>query len=181
MVASALFVPGRKDEPLKPGLVLEVTQELPSVLLRITHVFNRAIYVMPVSTPNMARYAVRPLEQQRSNVARNLEAGNWRVGRLGLPQQFLDHPAVAEREQDPIKGAFSAIEPLVEQFDDERNLARSAFNVLINRRAVAFTCRKTTLTRRYREYFLQNKTIFLTFPKVSLSEIKGRIIQIANS
>lgn len=41
MVTSAMFVPGRKDELLKPGLVLEVTQEIPSVLLRITHVFSR--------------------------------------------------------------------------------------------------------------------------------------------
>lgn len=153
MVASAMFVPGHNDEPLKPGLVLEVTQERPSVLLRITHVFSRVIYVMPVSTANMARYAVRPLEQHRSNVTRNLEAGNWRVGRIGLPQQFLDHPAVAESEQDPIKAAFSAIEPLVEQFDDERNLARSAFNVLINRRAEELNVSPISLRRLLLRYY----------------------------
>lgn len=153
MVTSAMFVPGRKDEPLKPGLVLEVTQELPSVLLRITHVFSRVIYVMPVSTANMARYAVRPSEQHRSNVARNLEAGNWRVGRLGLPQQFLDHTTRAESEQDPIKGAFSAIEPLVEQFDDERNLARAVFNVLIKRRAEELNVSPVSLRRLLLRYY----------------------------
>jgi hypothetical protein len=153
MVTATIFVPGRKDEPLKPGLVLEVAQTSPSVLLRITHVFSHAIYVMPVFTANMARYAVRPFQQLRSLVVQRLETGIWRIGRLRLPQEFLDNTPPTGSEKDLIIGAFSAIEPLVEQFEDQRNLVRTKFNLLINRRAEELDISPVSVRRMLLRYY----------------------------
>ncbi|MFS0756118.1 hypothetical protein ABC383_15650 [Noviherbaspirillum sp. 1P10PC] len=105
------------------------------MLLRVTHVFTYTIYLMPVSTSDMARYAVRPRAWPLLKVRQNLDSGKWRIGRLRLPQEFLDRHPVTAGQEDPVESSFSAIKPLVEKFEDERNLARSAFSALINQRA----------------------------------------------
>ncbi|MDB5790026.1 MAG: hypothetical protein JWQ80_50 [Massilia sp.] len=153
MMTSTVFVHGCKDEPLKAGLVIEVDQDSQPVLLRITHVFDKTIYVMPVSTPNMARLAVRPSAKRRSEVSRNLKAGTWCIGRINLPQAFLDSPLADGSVRDGIESAFSVIEPLVEKFDNEINLARSNFTVLINRRAEELQISNVSLRRLLLRYY----------------------------
>ncbi|MGJ9420785.1 hypothetical protein ACHAC9_24040 [Massilia sp. CMS3.1] len=148
-----MFVNGRKDEPLKTGLVIEVDRDPQPVLLRITHVFDQTIYVMPVSTPNMARLAVRPSAKRRSDVIRNLKAGTWRIGRVPLPQAFLDSSSADRSIRATIDGAFSIIKPLVEQFDNEVKLARSTFTVLINRRAEELQISPVSLRRLLLRYY----------------------------
>jgi hypothetical protein len=56
------FVPSRVVEAPKAGLVLRVEIDNVPRMLRITHIFKRNAYVMPVSTPEEARYAKRPTE-----------------------------------------------------------------------------------------------------------------------
>ena len=152
-MTSYKFTLGRKEEPLKPGLVLQVAQDVAPALFRITHVFIETVYVMPVSTPEMARYATRPQKRRRSDVLRNLNTGAWQIGRLELPRKFLNCPPMDESRDNCIENAFSAIKFLVEQFDDERNLARSLFNVLIKRRAEELDISEVSLRRLLLRYY----------------------------
>lgn len=126
------FFPGHNGEALKIGMVV---QTLSNDLWRVTHCFKTTIYVMPVSMPNMVRYAVRPSVRLRSDVESKIKEGIWHLGRMQLPQKFLEYSSVVEADKQTINDYFSAIEPLVIQFDDERNLDRNQFTLLINRRA----------------------------------------------
>lgn len=147
------FIPGRPGERLKIGLVIELDRGPPATLVRITHLFDQTIYTMPVSTPDMARYAIRPYERQLSKVTWRLAKCEWRLGRLKLPQEFLSGPAVDSEDGDPIEGAYTAIAPLIEVFDDERYLARSSFSAHILRRANELEISPVSLRRLLLRYY----------------------------
>lgn len=140
MTDVATYRPGKKNTPLQVGLVLRLGHEAADPMVRITHVFNESIFVMPVSTPDKARYAKRPYELQVSKVESRLDAVEWQIGRLSMPSGFLTGDG-------DWKNAYEVIQPLIEVFDDKRSLSRTMFTVQIKRRANELGVSEVTLRR----------------------------------
>ncbi|PFH10105.1 integrase-like protein [Collimonas sp. PA-H2] len=140
------FTPSPAQEKVQIGLVIRMGLEAASEMVRITHIFPKCIYVIPVSTPDMARYAKRPYEMSLGKLLRWLKTSEWQIGRLRLPPEFL----LSSEECD---GAYEAIKPLVEIFEDERALGRSMFTVHIQRRAVELDISPVSLRRMLLRFY----------------------------
>lgn len=140
------FIPGRTDEPIKVGLVLQNTADRSASLLRITHVFTKTLFVMPVSTPAMARYATRPHPHSLAHIQSRIESGELRIGRLRLPTEFLntDQKQISDGLATQ---AYSAIAPLIDQYDSEGNLDRARFTTLLRARATELDFSEISLRR----------------------------------
>ncbi len=146
------FIPGRADEPIKAGLVLRDTSTRSAGLLRITHVFAQTLFVMPVSTPAMARYATRPQSMSLATTQSRIEHGEFQIGRLRLPTEFLN-TGEEQGPDDHATHAFSAISPLIDQYEREKNLDRSRFTALLRARAEELDFSEVSLRRLVLRYY----------------------------
>lgn len=134
-------------------------------MARITHIFNESVFVILVSTPDMARYAKRPQELRRAYLEKKLDTGEWELGRLPLPPEFLVNV-------DDCDHAYQAIRPLIEIFEEERALGRSLFTTYIERRAEEISFSVVSLRRMLLRFYYFGRT------KSSLQPLKaGRPIE----
>lgn len=154
MITTNKFSPCSEATALRAGLVLRVSTD---VFWRITHVFETCVYVVPVSTPNMANYAVRPAARARGEVTSKIGEGAWTLGRLPMPQEFLSGGAADERVSQLVESHFALIQPLVDQFEVENNLGRNQFNSLINRRADELDVSPVTVRKILLRYYYFGK------------------------
>jgi len=141
------FIPARPNENLRVGLVLRLGDNDQSPLFRITHLFEHNAYLMPVSTPEQARYAKRPQAILVSEIRAMVAAKSACLGRIPLPPEFRSRSKALDGEVDPVEAAMSAIEPLLESFNSEFNLQRFRFATLIIERAKTLGMSHTSLRR----------------------------------
>lgn len=140
------FILARPSEQLKVGLVLRDCAQAAEQLFRITHVFPKTLFVMPVASPALARYAVRPKDWDLDKTIARIDQGELQLGRLRLPQEFLS-AIPSQSPEDPVNVAYAAIEPLIKRFDVEQNLSRARFTALINSRATELDFSVVSLRR----------------------------------
>lgn len=148
------FSPCSESEALRVGLVIRAT---PETFWRITHMFDKTIYIVPISSPNMANYAVRPAPRRRSDLVAKIADGVWTLGRVSIPQEFLAAGTGDESDAQLIESHFALIAALVDQFEAEVNLARNQFNTLINRRAVELDVSPVTVRKTLLRYYYFGK------------------------
>lgn len=137
---------------MKVGLVLKHTGGSFTGMLRITHLFARTVFVMPVSTPSMARYATRPQSLDRAATQLRIDCGELQIGRLPLPAEFVQ-TSVGQGTDNYASAAYAAISPLIDQFDDEANLDRSKFTALLRARAMEIDFSEVSLRRLLLRYY----------------------------
>lgn len=147
------FVPSRVNEAPAPGLVLSAEIDNVPRMLRITHMFKRNAYVMPVFTPEEARYAKRPTALLISELNDILQQKGAQLGRLQLPPELRIEPIIPKGETSSVDSAMAIIEPLLTQFENENNLARNRFTSLISQRAIELDISVVTLRRLLLRYY----------------------------
>lgn len=137
---------------MKVGLVLKHIRDSSAGMLRITHLFPHTVFVIPVSTPSMARYASRPKSLNRAEIQLRIDRGELQIGRLPLPAEFVD---ISDRQgpEDSASAAYAAISPLIDQFDIETNLDRSRFTALLRARATEIDVSEVSLRRLLLRYY----------------------------
>ena len=147
-----------------PGLVLMVKEDEPH-FLRLTS-FNNCAYVMRVGEPEAARYARRPFRMPWIAINRLLEErkAEW-VGCNYLRR--LSGTTRKATEPREIELAWALIEPLIENFEVQKNLSRGAFKGLIVHRA---TTQQVTFFTVYRlvlryYYFGGARSALLPLPR----------------
>ena len=153
------FTPCRQGEKPAVGFVIEIPGKPSPRYLRITHIFDHTLYVMPVEGPEQARYATKPQRRDLAQIARQLAGKAVRLGRLPLPQEFLEPGgATAEGEDDPTELSMAAIQPLVEKFDREDSLRHSEFSAAIRDRANSIDFSEVSLRRLLLRYYYFGRT-----------------------
>jgi hypothetical protein len=149
------FSPLPPDTKLAVGLVLRRLSPSGSVVLqRITHLFERCVFVMRVSTPEEARNAQRPKRLRIVDVRAEVKAGTAKapvLGRLPLPGELSR--SVAKEESDEVAAAMRIIQPLLDSFSVEDNLSRWEFTKQINQRAEALEISDKTVKRLVLRYY----------------------------
>lgn len=152
------FFPTPNAEPA-PGLVLRL--QLPEVrYLRVTHVFNRAMYVMWVGEPPEARFARRPIRKSASEIEQLVTTCDGTWGHLSLPSALSTPPAPNSEREQALDSAWDLISPLVDAFDKEANLERSGFSVLIRTRAEETNTNFATLFKTVLRYYYFGRSRF---------------------
>jgi putative transposase len=141
------FVPSGKKSALRPGLVLLRQAGGASEYLRVTHVFEKSIYAMPVWTAARAREARRPKRYRRSLIETELALGSRVLGTVRLPSEFTTHYPKGSDEDGQIKASKSDIAPLLKFFAVEANLDRSSFTAKIDTRASDLTTSPVSLRK----------------------------------
>jgi hypothetical protein len=134
-------------------LVLEQVADGRHSYQRITHVFERNIYVMRASTPEEARNARRPRRLPRAAVENQVELGVFRLGRLKLPSEFTRAYPSGSEEDLEVQHRKGLIEPLLSVFKLEPNLLRTSFTARIIERAVELMMSEVTLRRLLLRYW----------------------------
>jgi len=146
------FVPHRRPVALRPGLVIRESATGGPTYHRVTHVFERSIYWLEISTPEKARYARRPRRARRSSVETDIQKGIAETGTVKLPARF--HPQSTEAPEAQYKDAMmSALEPLLAAFKEERNLGRWTFTAKIEERAKELSMSAVSLRRVLLRYW----------------------------
>lgn len=160
---------------LQVGLLLCFKERQRTVSLRITHVFPRRIYVMEYSTAAAARSARKPHSMTKHEVETNLakRRSAWELRKAALPLAFhrrkiKDASNVGSEDEDAsaCKTIFNWIKPLIQQFDDERNLSRHRFTALIQDRSNQLAMDRQTLRRLVLRYYYFGRTIVALNPLI---------------
>lgn len=142
-----------------PGLVLRL-QEPEVRYLRVTHVFSRNVYVMWVGEPAQARFARRPIRKSTSEIEQLVTTSEGTWGQLALPPALSTPPAPNSEREQALDSAWDLISPLVQAFDKEANLERSAFSVLIRARAEETNTNFATLFKTVLRYYYFGRSRF---------------------
>lgn len=150
---------------LSPGLVLYLPGNKPTYL-RLTHLFDTCIYAMWVGDANQVRTALRPhrLLFHELDVLISTPGSQW--GRIPLPNAFSNTPESKSERGMSLDATWKIVGPLLEEFDDERNLYRDRFTQLISRHAKDQFVSHGTLRRwvlRY-YYFGRSRLALLHLP-----------------
>jgi putative transposase len=152
-MTSLVFEALNPTTPPKVGMVLRRVVDKVALYSRITHVFARTVYTMPLGTPAQVRFAKRPVRGRFSDLVLDLKAKRLSIGRVNLPPEFASSVEKGTPEFEEIRSAMGAIKPLVEEFDHEPNLHRTRFTLLINQRADALQWTEVTLRRVLLRYY----------------------------
>lgn len=138
----------------------------PDELLRITHVFGDCLYAIKVRDPEYARYARRPrkfryleFEELISN-----EGPGW--VKVDLPSALLLEPEEGTIQSHVYNQAWSSLEPLILELEEQRNLERERYTFLIRRHSEktdrSFTSVYRLVIRYY--YFGCDRRALLNLP-----------------
>ncbi len=161
-MASTNFRPIENASPA-PGMVLRVG-ETDSKYLRLTHVFDSCIYAMWVSEPTNARYARRPKRMLLGELQRLAKASSSSWGRLVLPSAISTPPPPESERSTALDTAWNLVEPIIQAFEEEKNLSRFRYTFLIRERAEAMQTSFITLNRMVIRYYYFGGTRLALLP-----------------
>lgn len=160
------FIPINNAAPVA-GLVLSFINESPSRYLRITHVFSKCVFLMEIAEPYAAHTAKRPRSKPISWLVELLKSGTAVLGRVPLPMALTLLPEERSDAECKLSEAWKVIEPLVDAFSYEVNLAPQVFTKLIIERAnqcrLPFVSVRRQVLRHY--YFGAAKSALLPLPR----------------
>lgn len=117
------------------GLVLRTGSDVSERLLRVTHVFPHAIYVMDLWGLDGVRRAKRPIRMPLISINRLLEAGKAVWGNVELPPALTVLPSPTSDATIKLQLAWNRIEPLIALFKHEHNLQRDRFTAFVRERS----------------------------------------------
>jgi putative transposase len=147
------FVPAPGALPA-PGLVLRIPNVKPKGsyrYLRLTHVFEDAVFGMWMEGPEFARYAKRPFPLSSHEFNKLRKAPGACLGQAELPIIFTQPISSDERRE--LDALWDSMQPLVSTLDRECNLSRRCFSAQIRTHSELierhFTCVWRCVIRYY--------------------------------
>lgn len=159
------FEPLHGQFALSPGIVLRVQEDAHVRLLRVTHLFPAAVYVMRVSTGSAARDARRPLRLPLTRIQELLREATTTVGRMTLPPSLLSKAGDSTTKPNAnYQDRLNAIQPLIDQFEYEDNLRPSRFAALIHQRAQEIEQPLSSIRRLLLRYYYFGRTPIALLP-----------------
>ncbi|WP_050469216.1 DDE-type integrase/transposase/recombinase [Herbaspirillum chlorophenolicum] len=145
--------------------VLEFSTPIGIEYLRVTHIFDRDVYVMKVKEALDVRHARRPIRYSLTDFKAMSERAGARWGRISMPAEFISPPPSDSRRAQQMEICWQLIEPLIDLFESSMNLSMAHFTSLIRARAEAksfsFDSARRLLLRYY--YFGGTKNALLPF------------------
>jgi len=148
---------------IRPGLVLR-TGAPEHRYLRLTHVFESCAYYMWISEPKNARYARRPHRITLPELTKLAADPNAQWGSVRLPTEMVSEPDGPPEDLARSEAAWLLIHPLIEHFEQERNLSRTSFSRSIVQRALATHTNYQTLKRIVLRYYYFGRTRLALVP-----------------
>ncbi|WP_349742405.1 hypothetical protein [Roseateles cavernae] len=131
-------------------LAVEVDQPGTKRYLRLTHCFTGACFCQWVTNAAGARDASRPLRFSWDEITQmESDGGVW--GRLSLPYELAK--PLDENTPDAADAGWRIIEPLVNLFKRESNLARNRYSHLATQRALELGIALKTVKRLLSRYY----------------------------
>lgn len=121
--------------------------------LRITHLFDHCVYAMWVGEDNRARNARRPHKVSFRELDQLASSPGAQWGRIVLPAVFSDVPDPQSQRGLSLAAVWHVVEPLVDQFAKEQNLARAMFSRLVHHHATRSHVSPDTLRRWVLRYY----------------------------
>lgn len=138
---------------LRPGLALKLPSGTGEKVkyLRLTHVFERRVFGIWVSTPEAARYARRPTAFTSTEIQALAKQPGACWGRLQMPET-LTRP-LSDVEKIQLQLTWSFVSPVIHELSKEKNIASRLFTALIKAQATKVQMTYFTMLRLVKRYY----------------------------